>query len=283
MQEGRRGARAMAMAMAGPAAVDAELVSRTLQVEHKLFYLDLKENPRGRYLKISEKTSGSRSTIIVPHAGIVFYFDVGENQRGRFLKVSEASVARSRSTIIIPAGASGDQGWAALSGVLAEIHEAMQALPPLPLQSPPTSTSTSTSTSTAPSAVSPLPLQPGSGGGQASYAAPPAGGGTGAAAGSVEGPQQGGGLSGSVARQLRAEQKRFFFDYGANARGHFLKISEVTGAERSSIILPASALEQFHATIGYFVDIQRAQGGPPAGSSANVRTIAPPRRRQEEP
>ncbi|XP_031249804.1 transcription factor Pur-alpha 1-like [Pistacia vera] len=93
---------------------DVELVCKTLQVEHKLFYFDLKENPRGRYLKISEKTSATRSTIIVPFSGIswfldlfnyyvsdehdlfskelqldtkVFYFDIGENRRGRFLKV----------------------------------------------------------------------------------------------------------------------------------------------------------------------------------------------------
>ncbi|GFQ00736.1 transcription factor pur-alpha 1 [Phtheirospermum japonicum] len=87
-----------------------------MQVEHKLCYFDLKENPRGRYLKISDKTSATRSTIIVPSNGIawfldlfnyyvnsedqdvfskelqldakVFYFDVGENRRGRFLKVS---------------------------------------------------------------------------------------------------------------------------------------------------------------------------------------------------
>uniref|UniRef100_A0A3Q7EDU6 Uncharacterized protein n=1 Tax=Solanum lycopersicum TaxID=4081 RepID=A0A3Q7EDU6_SOLLC len=33
-------------------------------VEHKLFYFDLKENPRGRYLKISEKTSATRSCTL---------------------------------------------------------------------------------------------------------------------------------------------------------------------------------------------------------------------------
>ncbi|KAG5396621.1 hypothetical protein IGI04_018435 [Brassica rapa subsp. trilocularis] len=131
---------------------DVELVSKTLQVEHKLFYFDLKENPRGRYLKISEKTSATRSTIIVPSSGIswfldlfnyyvnseehelfskelqldskVFYFDIGDNRRGRFLKVSEASVSRNRSTIIVPAGSSPDEGWAAFRNILAEIHEA---------------------------------------------------------------------------------------------------------------------------------------------------------------
>ena len=55
---------------------DVELLSKTLQVEHKLFYFDLKENPRGRYLKISEKTSATRSTIIVPFNGISWFFDI---------------------------------------------------------------------------------------------------------------------------------------------------------------------------------------------------------------
>lgn len=55
---------------------DVELVSKTLQFEHKLFYFDLKENPRGRYLKISEKTSATRSTIIVPISGIVWFLDL---------------------------------------------------------------------------------------------------------------------------------------------------------------------------------------------------------------
>ncbi|EHA8591626.1 putative Transcription factor Pur-alpha 1 [Cocos nucifera] len=55
---------------------DVELVSKTLQFEHKLFYFDLKENPRGRYLKISEKTSATRSTIIVPVNGIPWFIDL---------------------------------------------------------------------------------------------------------------------------------------------------------------------------------------------------------------
>lgn len=55
---------------------DVELVCKTLQVEHKLFYFDLKENPRGRYLKISEKTSATRSTIIVPFSGISWFLDL---------------------------------------------------------------------------------------------------------------------------------------------------------------------------------------------------------------
>jgi hypothetical protein len=55
---------------------DVELVSKTLQFEHKLFYFDLKENPWGRYLKISEKTLATRSTIIVPVDGVPWFLDL---------------------------------------------------------------------------------------------------------------------------------------------------------------------------------------------------------------
>ena len=40
------------------------------------------------------------------------------------VKVSEASVSRNRSTIIVPAGSTRDEGWAAFRNILAEINEA---------------------------------------------------------------------------------------------------------------------------------------------------------------
>lgn len=39
-------------------------------------------------------------------------------------QVSEASVNRNRSTIIVPAGSTRDEGWAAFRNILAEIDEA---------------------------------------------------------------------------------------------------------------------------------------------------------------
>jgi hypothetical protein len=84
----------------------------------------------------------------------------------------------------------------------------------------------------------------------------------------------------ATARVVRAEQKKFFFDLGSNARGQYLRISEVTGVDRSAIILPALVLEQFHETLGQFVDMVKSQG-PVGSSAANVRTIAPPRKRSE--
>ncbi|KAL7606861.1 hypothetical protein Lser_V15G17883 [Lactuca serriola] len=136
---------------AGCGGNDLELLCKTLQVEHKLFYFNLKENPRSRYLKISEKTSGTRSIVIVPFNGIswffdntnyyvtsddqdisskevqfdskVFYFDIEENRRGRFLKVSGASVSRNRSTIIVPAESTRDEGWCAFRNIMEETNK----------------------------------------------------------------------------------------------------------------------------------------------------------------
>ncbi|KAJ6702730.1 PURINE-RICH BINDING PROTEIN-ALPHA ISOFORM B [Salix viminalis] len=267
---------------------------KTLQVEHKLFYFDLKENPRGRYLKISEKTSATRSTIIVPFSGIswflelfnyyvnnsaddqdlfskelqldtkVFYFDIGENRRGRFLKVSEASVSRNRSTIIVPAGSSRDEGWAAFRNILAEINEA-SSLFMLPNQQ---------SSETSERLVG---LSDDVGAGFI----------TGHSSQSVMTselnvdrsdelpPQEEIGNMG-VSKVIRVDQKRFFFDLGSNNRGHFLRISEVAGNDRSSIILPLSGLKQFHEIVGHFVEITKDRIEGMKG--ANVRTVDPPQR-----
>ena len=42
------------------------LKSETLQIERKTFVLTLKENPRGRFLRITEDVGGRRDTIIIP-------------------------------------------------------------------------------------------------------------------------------------------------------------------------------------------------------------------------
>ncbi|XP_058107727.1 transcription factor Pur-alpha 1-like isoform X1 [Magnolia sinica] len=276
----------------GGGGTDVELVCKTLQVEHKLFYFDLKENPRGRYLKISEKTSATRSTIIVPVSGIVwfldlfnyyvntddhdlfskelqldtkvFYFDIGENKRGRFLKVSEASVSRNRSTIIVPAGSSRDEGWAAFRNILAEMNEASQLLI-LPNQQNSESSERLAGLSddvgagfisghsTQPASASELNVDR-----------------------SADLPQQDEIGSLGVSKVIRADQKRFFFDLGSNSRGHFLRISEVAGADRSSIILPLSGLKQFHEMVGHFVEITKDRIEGMTGVS--VRTVEPSQR-----
>ncbi|ONH98930.1 transcription factor Pur-alpha 1 isoform X2 [Prunus yedoensis var. nudiflora] len=277
---------------AGGGGNDVELLCKTLQVEHKLFYFDLKENPRGRYLKISEKTSATRSTIIVPFSGIswfldlfnyyvnsddqdvfskelqldtkVFYFDIGENRRGRFLKVSEASVSRNRSTIIVPAGSARDEGWAAFRNILAEINEASRLfILPNQQSSEPSERLVGLSDDVGAGFIS----------GHSSQTAPTSELNVDR---SAELPAQDEIGNMGVSKVIRADQKRFFFDLGSNNRGHFLRISEVAGSDRSSIILPLSGLKQFHEIVGHFVEITKDRIEGMTG--ANVRTVDSPQR-----
>jgi hypothetical protein len=39
-------------------------------VERKFFVCTLKENPRGRFLRIAEESNGRRNTIIIPATGL---------------------------------------------------------------------------------------------------------------------------------------------------------------------------------------------------------------------
>jgi len=41
-----------------------------IQIERKTFVFTLKENPRGRFLRITEDVNGRRDTIIVPAPGL---------------------------------------------------------------------------------------------------------------------------------------------------------------------------------------------------------------------
>lgn len=46
------------------------LLSEKIQIERKQFFFDLKENPRGRFLRITEDVGGRRDTIIIPSTGL---------------------------------------------------------------------------------------------------------------------------------------------------------------------------------------------------------------------
>jgi hypothetical protein len=46
------------------------LKSAEIQIERKNFVLTLKENPRGRFLRITEDVGGRRDTIIIPSTGL---------------------------------------------------------------------------------------------------------------------------------------------------------------------------------------------------------------------
>jgi hypothetical protein len=44
--------------------------SRDIQVERKHFFLEFRENERGRFLRITEEAHGRRNTVIIPSTGI---------------------------------------------------------------------------------------------------------------------------------------------------------------------------------------------------------------------
>jgi hypothetical protein len=45
-------------------------MSERVQIERKTFVFTLKENPRGRFLRITEDVGGRRDTIIIPSTGL---------------------------------------------------------------------------------------------------------------------------------------------------------------------------------------------------------------------
>lgn len=61
---------------AGP---EETLRTEKLQVERKTFIFTLKENPRGRFLRITEDVGGRRDTIIIPATGLEDFLEVMED------------------------------------------------------------------------------------------------------------------------------------------------------------------------------------------------------------
>lgn len=55
---------------ARPAAPEDTIHSTKIQIERKTFVLTLKENARGRFLRITEDVNGRRDTIIIPSTGL---------------------------------------------------------------------------------------------------------------------------------------------------------------------------------------------------------------------
>ena len=53
-----------------PPVAEETLKTDKIQIERKTFVFALKENPRGRFLRITEDVSGRRDTIIIPAPGL---------------------------------------------------------------------------------------------------------------------------------------------------------------------------------------------------------------------
>lgn len=55
---------------AKPPLPEDSLRTEKLNIERKLFIFTLRENPRGRFLRITEDVQGRRDTIIIPASGL---------------------------------------------------------------------------------------------------------------------------------------------------------------------------------------------------------------------
>jgi len=53
-----------------PPVVEDTLKTGQIQIERKMLVLTLKENPRGRFLRITEEAVGHRNSIIIPAPGL---------------------------------------------------------------------------------------------------------------------------------------------------------------------------------------------------------------------
>jgi hypothetical protein len=50
--------------------MDNVIHAKQLQIERKNFHVELRENDRGKFLRITEEAHGRRNTIIVPSTGV---------------------------------------------------------------------------------------------------------------------------------------------------------------------------------------------------------------------
>jgi predicted ATP-grasp superfamily ATP-dependent carboligase len=55
--------------------VDMHLQSHSIRVERKHFTFDLRENPRGKFLRIVEEVNGRYDAIIIPITGLEQFRD----------------------------------------------------------------------------------------------------------------------------------------------------------------------------------------------------------------
>jgi hypothetical protein len=53
-----------------PPVAEDTIKTEKIQIERKTFVIALKENPRGRFLRITEDVGGRRDTIIIPSTGL---------------------------------------------------------------------------------------------------------------------------------------------------------------------------------------------------------------------
>ncbi|KAK3576203.1 hypothetical protein CHS0354_016031 [Potamilus streckersoni] len=211
---------------------EQELATRTLTIQSKRFYLDVKQNRRGRFIKIAEVGAGGKKSRLLlamstaaefrdyltefsdhysslgppnpenlPEDGKLksemitkdnkrYYLDLKENQRGRFLRVAQ-TVQRGgpRSQIAIPA-----QGLIEFRDSLTDLLDEF---------------------------------------------------GTDDQEGQSELPES---------KYMRVENKVFYFDIGSNRRGIYMRVSEVRSNYRTAITIPERSWARFRDILSEYVD-----------------------------
>jgi hypothetical protein len=231
----------MQQSQQGASAGEEELATKTLHIQSKRFYLDVKQNRRGRFIKIAEVSAGGRKSRILMSMNVAselrdhldtfdehirtlgehnpnnqqttedgrlrsalitrddrkYYLDLKENERGRFLRISMVGLNTPRTQIALPA--QGVQELRdTLNGLLEEFgneddKDSIESLP----------------------AIEPAEL-----------------------------PES---------KYIHVGNKNFYFDIGSNNRGVFLRISEVRANLRTAITVPEKAWARFRDNINDFI------------------------------
>ncbi|KAK9872851.1 hypothetical protein WA026_015839 [Henosepilachna vigintioctopunctata] len=140
---------------------DGKLKSEMMMKENRRYYLDLKENARGRFLRVSQTITrgGPRSQVAIPAQGMIefrdaltdlldeftqdehaykhdlpegnqmhvdnknFYFDIGQNNRGVYMRISEVKT-NFRTAITLP-----EKSWPRFRDILADYCEKLNKPP----------------------------------------------------------------------------------------------------------------------------------------------------------
>ena len=77
-------------ALGGASAVDTQVQNHSIRIERKHFTFELKENPRGKFLRITEEVNGRYDAIIIPLTGLEQFRDA----LNEVIKLSKASSSK---------------------------------------------------------------------------------------------------------------------------------------------------------------------------------------------
>lgn len=254
----------------GGPANEEELATRQVQIQSKRFYIDVKENKRGRFIKLAEVGVGGRKSRIIMSMGTASEF---QTRLGEFSEMN-ANLGPSHGG---GAGGSGAGGSGAGNGddsdglLKSETIVRDRKRYYLDLKE------NQRGRFLRVSMVMPR-------GARAQIAIPAQGliefkdhlaellgqfGSTDESKDNVELPES---------KSLRADNKTFYFDCGSNPRGVFLRISEVrSNRYRTSITVPEKYWDQFRKSISDFVDKSSSTGvasTSQAGSTITTTTAA---------